>query len=172
MDVDQSSPRSDLLPHHSDEGEWEFPIEDVQSSVEGVCAAFPNRKVSATTTMSTAAEYLFHQGIDRVIAHTPPNRFPQLESPKRPESLSYSAPDISTFRRLRLSAGFAKGFASNQAATLNKGTAAEKGSRECEKSFLTSLARSSPGLDVYVQKYSPLTSVFFLTLCLSTEKYT
>jgi hypothetical protein len=104
MDVDQSSPRSDLLPHHSDEGEWEFPTEDIQSLVEGVCAAFPHRKVSATITMSTAAEHLFHQGIDRVIAHTPPNRFPQLESPKRPESLSYSAPvqkhDISSFRRL------------------------------------------------------------------------
>jgi hypothetical protein len=74
--------------------------------------------------MSAAAEHLFHQGIDRVIAHRHPNRFLQLESPKRP-----------------------KGFASYQAATLNKGTAAEKGSRECEKSFLTSLARSSPVLD-------------------------
>jgi hypothetical protein len=31
MDIDQSFPRSDLLPHHSDEGEWEFPIEDISS---------------------------------------------------------------------------------------------------------------------------------------------
>jgi hypothetical protein len=84
MDFDQSSPRSDLLPHHSDEGEWEFPIEDIQCSVEGVCAAFPHRKVSAATTMSAVAEHLFHQGIDGVIAHKPPIRFPQLESPKRP----------------------------------------------------------------------------------------
>jgi hypothetical protein len=94
------------------------------------CAAFPHRKVSATITMSTAAEHLFHQGIDRVIAHTPPNRFPQLESPKRPESLSYSAPvqlhDISSFRRLPFLRALSKFFASYQEATLNKGTAAEK----------------------------------------------
>jgi hypothetical protein len=51
MDVGESSPRSDLLPHHSDEVEWEFSIEDIPSSVEGVSAAFPHRKVSATTTM-------------------------------------------------------------------------------------------------------------------------
>jgi hypothetical protein len=42
--------------------------------------------------------------LDRVIAHTPPNRFPQLESLKRPESLSYSAPvqkqEICSYRRL------------------------------------------------------------------------
>jgi hypothetical protein len=68
MDVGQSSPRSDLLPHHSDKGEWEFPIEDIQFSEEGVSAAFPHRKVSATTTMSAVAEHLFHQGIDMVNA--------------------------------------------------------------------------------------------------------
>jgi hypothetical protein len=48
MDVAQSFPRSDLLRHHSDKGEWEFPIEDIQSSVEGLGAAFPHRIVSAT----------------------------------------------------------------------------------------------------------------------------
>jgi hypothetical protein len=70
----------------------EFLIEDMSSSVEGVSGAFPHRKISATSTMSaTMEEHLFHQGIDRVIAHTPPDRFPQLELPKKPESLSYSA---------------------------------------------------------------------------------
>jgi hypothetical protein len=72
--------------------------------------------------------HLFHQGIERVIVRTP-NRFPQLDSPKRPDALSYSAPvqkqDISSFQRLPLSMGFAKGFASYQEATLNKGTATE-----------------------------------------------
>jgi hypothetical protein len=48
MDVDQSSPRFNLLPHHSYEGQWEFPIEDITSSVEGVSALFPHRKVPAT----------------------------------------------------------------------------------------------------------------------------
>jgi hypothetical protein len=163
MDVDQSSPRSDLLPHHSDEGEWEISIEDIQSSVEGVCAAIPHRKVSATTTMSAAAEHLFNQGIDRVIAQTPPNRFPQSESPKRLESLSYYAPvqkqDMSSFRRLPLSAGFAKGFVSYQEATLNKGTSAGKRNREYKIPEVSTLPGAGKGIPVpyftFRAKYGP-----------------
>jgi hypothetical protein len=73
---------------------------------KGKSAAFPNRKESATTTISAAAEHMFHQGIERVIAYTPTNRFPQLESPQRQEA------NIRSFARLPLSVGFAKGFAS------------------------------------------------------------
>jgi hypothetical protein len=127
MGVDQSSPRSDLLPHHSDEGNREFPIEDIQSSVEGLSAAFPYRKVSATTIMSAAA--LTGSLPELLIGFQTFHSWNRQRGQKpcltmhlcRSKTLAYSG-----------SCPFIRAFA-------NKGTTAEKGSRECEKSFLTSL---------------------------------